>query len=61
MGCEYTIMSRKAFYMLFSGTNKPRLLKCRIKVRTYGGRRELVLGAANVKVEHRGIAKMVAM
>ena len=57
-GCGYTIMSRRAFYKLFGDSNKPRLAKCRIKLRAY---RVPVLGAAKFKVEHKGIAKMLAV
>lgn len=60
-GCGYTIMSKRAFHKLFSDSDKPRLAKCRIKLRTYGGHKVSVLGATKVKVVHKGIAKMLVV
>nr|XP_043895059.1 uncharacterized protein K02A2.6-like [Solea senegalensis] len=54
-------MSEKAFYRLFRSGKKPRLLQCKIKLKTYGGHVVPVLGAAKVKVEHEGSAKMLAV
>nr|XP_033495922.1 uncharacterized protein K02A2.6-like [Epinephelus lanceolatus] len=60
-GCGYTIMSKKAFHKLFSDSVKPRLAKCRIKLRTYGGHKVPIVGATKVKVEHKGMTKMLAV
>lgn len=54
------IMSKKPFYRFFRGVKKPRLLRCRIKLKTFGGHVVPVLGAAKVKVEHEDITKMLA-
>ena len=60
-GCGYTIMSKKTFYSLFRGVKKPRLLQCKIKLKTYGGHAVPVLGAAKVKAEHADSTKMLAV
>ncbi|KAL3969421.1 ER membrane protein complex subunit 3 [Sarotherodon galilaeus] len=52
-GCGYTIMSKESFKKLFEGSNAPKVSKCGIKLRTYGGHKVPVWGAARIQVEFR--------
>ncbi|CAI5661061.1 unnamed protein product [Oreochromis niloticus] len=56
-GCGYTIMSKESFKKLFEGSNAPKVSKCGIKLRTYGGHKVPVWGAAQVQVEFRDSKK----
>ncbi|XP_025999364.1 uncharacterized protein K02A2.6-like [Astatotilapia calliptera] len=56
-GCGYTIMSKESFKKLFEGSKAPKVSKCGIKLRTYGGHKVPVWGAAQVQVEFRDSKK----
>lgn len=58
-GCGLTIMSRRAFQKLWKDGKKPRLVKCKINLRTYSGHRVKVLGASKLTVEYQGISKVL--
>ena len=55
-GCGVTVMNRSVFKTL-RGKEAPKLHQCRVRLRTYTGRRVNVLGAAVVKVQHKGVVQ----
>ncbi|KAK0149179.1 hypothetical protein N1851_010298 [Merluccius polli] len=55
-GCWVTVMNHLVFKTL-GGKEAPKLCKCQVRLRTYTGHRVQVLGAAVVKVQHKGLVQ----
>lgn len=55
MDCGVTVMNHSVFKTLEKKASK--LRPCRVRLRSYTGHRVKVLGAAIVKVQHKGLLK----
>ncbi|XP_062297408.1 uncharacterized protein K02A2.6-like [Scomber scombrus] len=55
-GCGVTVINHLVFKTL-GGKEAPKLRPCRVRLRTYTGHRVKVLGAAVVKVQHKGLVQ----